>query len=91
MKRTPFGLLLLCVIGLAGAQTTTEKPAERRPLNLKLDNPSSWATTAPEPEKEREQNLPTLGADARPVPQTVQKTPEWGSNSPIPKDSTQGR
>ena len=91
MRRAPFGLLLLCAIGLAGAQTTTEKPQERRPLNLKLDNPSSWATTAPEPEKEREQNLPTLGADARPVPQTVQKTPEWGSNSPIPKDSNPGR
>jgi hypothetical protein len=91
MRRAPLGLLLVCVIGLAGAQTTPEKPEERRPLNLKLDNPSSWATTAPEPEKERDQNLPTLGADARPVPQTVQKTPEWGSNSPIPKDSNPGR
>ena len=91
MRRAPFGLLLLCVIGLAGAQTTTEKPQERRPLNLKLDNPSSWATAAPEPEKERDQNLPTLGADARPVPQAVQKPPEWGSNSPIPKDSNPGR
>jgi hypothetical protein len=91
MKRAAFGLALLCVVGIAAAQTTQEKTEERRPLNLKLDNPSSWATTAPEAEKERAQSLPTLGGDARPVPQPVQKPPEWGSNSPIPKDTSQGR
>jgi len=67
-----------------------ERAAKDRPsLNLKLDNPSSWATVAPEPEKERGERLPGLGADARPHPQTPPPAVPT-SNSPFPKDTTPG-
>jgi hypothetical protein len=64
-----------------------ERPAADRPaLNLRLDNPSSWATTAPASEKEPAKGLPTLGDDARPV------APSLPSESrSFPKDSNPGK
>src|SRR6185436_16481003 len=63
-------LLLLAVALPAWAQDAKTPPAEprvepskepeRRPLNLRLDNPSSFATIAPA-EKEQQKALPTLG------------------------------
>ncbi|HTM61745.1 MAG TPA: hypothetical protein VL199_15435, partial [Burkholderiales bacterium] len=62
-----------------------ENPPERRPLNLRLDNASSFATTAPE--KEPARDLPTLGGDARRInPGGANAT----SRDPIPKDSNPG-
>ena len=88
----------------AFAQESKEtKPApqkeERRPLNLKLDNPGSWATveircatmitvapaTAP---KDPQSALPSLGEDARAMPTEVPRT---DSRTPFPKDSNPGR
>jgi len=44
---------------------------------------------APEPEKERGERLPGLGADARPHPQTPPPAVPT-SNSPFPKDTAPG-
>ena len=86
--------LLLAFAALPGfAQETKEaKPAaqkeERRPLNLKLDNPGSWAT-APQPEpRDAKPGLPSLGEDARVLPAEV---PRSDTRSPYPKDSNPGR
>ena len=60
-------------------------PATDRPvLNLKLDNPSSFATIGP---AEKKPALPTLGGDARkiaPVPTSREATT-------IPKDTNPAR
>ena len=66
------------------AEPKKEKEAERRPLNLRLDNPSSFATIAPA-EKEAQKALPTLGGDAR----KMDPAPLVGTRSeggPYPKD-----
>jgi hypothetical protein len=85
-------LLLACAILPAAAQEAKEaKPApqpERRPLNLKLDNPGSFATVAPRTEREEKQDLPGLGEDARPMPTQV---PRSTTRSPFPDDSNPGR
>jgi hypothetical protein len=87
-------LCLLLVAGSAMAQNASDakpqekqdKPAERPRLNLKLDNPSSFARVAP-PEKEQPKGLPTLGADAKPAEQSSRPI----SESPgFPKDSNPG-
>ena len=81
---------LIAFAGLASAQTQTQtqEPAqkERRTLNLRLDNPSSFATNAPA-EKEAAKALPTLGGDARKI------APVEGSReaSAIPKDTNPTR
>jgi hypothetical protein len=85
-------VLLLLVVALpAWAQETQKPPAEpkkepqRRPLNLRLENPSSFATMAPDSPPAKE--LPTLGDDARKIkPAAVQPgtRPEGG---PYPKDT----
>jgi hypothetical protein len=69
-----------------------ESPATDRPvLNLKLDNPSSWATTAPSSEKEAAKGLPTLGGDARRI-EPPRGTATGRSDSPVfPKDTNPGR
>ena len=77
----------------AFAQESKEtKPApqkeERRPLNLKLDNPGSFATVPPRADREEKQALPGLGEDARPMPTEV---PRSETRSPFPKDSNPGR
>jgi len=72
---------LLLVAGTALAQ---DKEPERRPLNLKLENPGAWATTA-DPEKDKPETLPSLGGDARTVPQAPAPKPE--RQSPYPSDT----
>ena len=86
-------LLLACAVLPAAAQEAKEaKPApqkeERRPLNLKLDNPGSFATVAPRADPEEKQDLPGLGEGARPMPTQVPRTP---TRSPFPEDSNPGR
>ena len=86
-------LLLACAVLSAAAQEAKEtKPAprpERRPLNLKLDNPGSWATVAPTPApKDPNSALPSLGEDARTMPAEV---PRSSTKSPFPEDSNPGR
>ena len=61
------------------------KPSERRPLNLRLDNPSSFATEAPA-EKAPAKNLPTLGEDARKIERSV-PLGEKSQGGPYPKDT----
>ena len=89
MRRAAF-LVAACIAGAAMAQNAAdkkpeekEKPPERPRLNLKLDNPSSFARTAP-PEKEPEQGLPTLGGDARRLPPSGIST----QNPTFPKDTS---
>ena len=87
--------LFLAVAALpAFAQESKEtKPApqkeERRPLNLKLDNPGSWATVAPSSApKDPNSALPSLGDDARTMPTEI---PRSSTKSPYPEDSNPGR
>ena len=64
-----------------------QKEQERRPLNLRLDNPSSFATTAPEEKKDKSRELPGLGEGARPLPQSA----PGERGSAFPKDTNPGR
>ena len=61
------------------------RPAERRPLNLRLDNPSSFATVEPA-EKPPAKNLPNLGEDARKIERRV-PLGEKSEGGPYPKDT----
>ena len=89
-RALPFVLLLLAAAvsaQQAPTQTPPQEPAvkERRPLNLRLENPASFATTAPA-EKEPAKGLPTLGGDARPVaPSSISESPAF------PKDTNPGK
>jgi len=84
-------LAVLAAPALAQAPAETPSPArtpeaqkgERRTLDLRLDNPSSFATVAPEPPKP----LPTLGGDARPISSGGVSAPP---RDPIPKDTNPG-
>jgi hypothetical protein len=82
--------LLLAITASAAAQEPPAKPpapkpaAERPPLNLKLDNPSSFATIAPAEKKQPA--LPTLGGDAR----KIAPVPESREANTIPKDTNPG-
>ena len=89
-------LLLLLAFALpAAAQQAPQpaaepaKPAERRPLNLRLDNPSSFATEAPA-EKVPAKSLPTLGEDARKIERNV-PLGEKSEGGPYPKDTNPTR
>jgi hypothetical protein len=66
----------------------TPPAAERPPLKLKLDNPSSWATVSPDAAKDQPASLPGLGDNARPMPKTLPSTPN--SNSPYPSEPKAG-
>ena len=80
------GLLFLAFALPAAAQQAPSEPAkapERPPLNLRLDNPSSFATVRPA-EKEQQKALPTLGGDARQLSPAGARAP---SSDPIPKDT----
>ena len=86
--------LLLAIALPAAAQQAPAEPAkapqppakeERRPLNLRLDNPSSFATVAP-PEKEQQKGLPTLGGDARKI-ETPAVAGTRSEGGPYPKDT----
>jgi hypothetical protein len=86
-------LLFLAIALPAAAQQTQAPPVEpkkkepeRRPLNLRLDNPSSFATAAPEKEPK---DLPALGGDARKLERGGPQPGERGS--PFPKDSNPAR
>jgi hypothetical protein len=88
--------VLLCCAGAAFAQTkeaeTPQPPPriERPNLNLRLDNPASFANVRPEPKEESSATLPTLGADARAVP--VEKPSRTHPlASPYPPDTNEGR
>ena len=85
--------VLLCCASAALAQTKdAEAPArsERPTLNLKLDNPASFANVRPEPKAEAAEPLPTLGADARIVP--LEKPSRTSPPaSPYPPDTNEGR
>lgn len=82
-------LLLLAVALPAWAQQAQTPPAEpknepeRRPLNLRLDNPSSFATIAPA-EKEPQKPLPSLGGDARKIESGPSRT--LPGNGPVPRE-----
>ena len=91
------GLLLLVVAAPIGAQQATPQPQaepaqkERRPLNLRLENPSSFATVAPA-EKPPAKDLPALGGDSR-KPAAPQEGIGIGrTDSPVyPKDTNPTR
>ena len=89
MRRAlPLVLLLLAApLGAQQAQPPAppepEKKEERRPLNLRLDNPSSFATTSPA-SKDKPKDLPGLGDDARRLPEA----PPGTQGSPFPKDTS---
>jgi hypothetical protein len=87
-------LLLLLAVALPAwaqqaqtppAEPKKEKEPERRPLNLRLDNPSSFATITPA-EKEQQRALPTLGGDARKV-ESGGLIGERSENPVYPKDT----
>jgi hypothetical protein len=93
MKYLLLTAALLGASGIALAQEkkpapTEEKPAteQRRPLNLRLDNPSQYATEMPV-EKSAPGALPSLGADARTLPSGA---PASTSSRPFPKDTERG-
>jgi hypothetical protein len=69
------------------AAPPAEPAKERRPLNLRLDNPSSFATV--NPDKAPSKELPALGGDARKFePKPLVEKPQGG---PFPKDSNPQR
>jgi hypothetical protein len=82
-----FALSLLAAAGATAAEEPKEtKPAasqERPTLNLKLDNPGQYAREAPQETGGKAEPLPSLGADARPVPTTPTPT----TTRPFPADS----
>jgi len=92
MKRG-LAVLLACASS-AFAQTkegeTPQAPArsERPALNLKLDNPASFANMQPDTKAEAS-SLPTLGGDALQVPKEKPLQPQSPA-SPYPVDTAPG-
>ncbi len=90
-------LALLATAGLAAAQQPAPKPAakeERRPLNLKLDQPARLYVRENAPEtpddKAAAENLPSLGGGAA----TLEKRSEPRArtrSSPYPQDTENPR
>jgi hypothetical protein len=92
-------LAWILVAAPAAAQAPAEKPsekpteqpkAERPALNLRLDNPSSFATTA-SPEKPPAKGLPALGGDARRIEPAPGVAGARSDSSVYPKDTNPGR
>jgi hypothetical protein len=81
-------LLALTAFPASAQESKAPQKEEPRPLNLKLDNPGSFATVAPRADPEEKQALPGLGENARPMPTEV---PRSESRTPFPKDSNPGR
>jgi|RhiMetdeSRZDD1v2_1073273.scaffolds.fasta_scaffold100623_6 hypothetical protein len=85
-------LILLGGATTAFAQTLESKPAVPPPerpaaLNLKLENPSSFANMQPDAKAEPE-SLPSLGGNARQVPK--EKLQPQTPASPYPPDTAPG-
>ena len=90
-------MALLAAAAPAAAQQQTPKPAakeERRPLNLKLDEPARFYVRETAPEgtdgKAAAENLPSLGGGAA----TLEKPSEPRARtptSPFPRDSENNR
>jgi hypothetical protein len=95
--RTFVALVLIAAAGPAAAQEQAPKPAakeERRPLNLKLDQPARLYVRENAPEtpdgKAAAENLPSLGSGAA----TLEKPAEARARtrgSPYPQDSENPR
>jgi hypothetical protein len=95
--RTLVALALLATAGPAAAEEQAPKPApkeERRPLNLKLDQPARFYVRENAPEtpdgKAAAENLPSLGGGAA----TLEKPAEPRARtrtSPYPQDSENPR
>ena len=92
MKRA-VAVLLACASSAFAQTKEAEKPqaparSERPALNLRLDNPASFADMQPEAKAEPE-TLPTLGGNARPVPKEKPLQPQSPA-SPYPVDTAPG-
>ena len=94
--RTFVTLALLATVAPAAAQEQAPRPApkeERRPLNLKLDQPARLYVRENAPEtdgKAAEANLPSLGAGASTLERPAEaraRTP----TSPYPRDTENNR
>lgn len=91
--RLVFALLLLAAAGPVAPQAPKADPSEERPavspsspaprLNLKLDDPARYTREAPRESDGAAGALPTLGANARPVPVTPMPT----TTRPFPEDT----
>jgi len=79
-----------CALAQPAKEKDKETPAaepgkERRSLNLRLDNPSSFATERPE--KPPAKGLPSLGDDARKVAPTAPEPGTRSEGGPYPADT----
>jgi hypothetical protein len=87
-------LLFLAIVLPAAAQQTApvepKKEPARPPLNLQLDNPSSFATVRP-PEKNAEKGLPALGDDARKFAPPKREGTGPTQTETFPKDTNPNR
>jgi hypothetical protein len=72
--------------GQPAAPAPEQPKAERPALNLRLDNASSFATTAPA-DKEPAKGLPALGGDARSIAPARREGTRPTPGGPFPKDS----
>ena len=90
-------LALLAIAGPAAAQEQAPKPAakeERRPLNLKLDQPARLYVreNAPEtPDGKAAENLPSLGGGAATLEKPSSEPRARTRTSPYPQDSENPR
>jgi hypothetical protein len=94
MRKAALLVVLSCFAAAAAAQApqpapTEERAAAPRPrLNLKLDGAAQYSREAPREEARGAESLPSLGANARPMPTTSTPTPS--STRPYPKDTERG-
>ena len=96
--RTFVALALLAIAGPAAAQEQAPKPApkeERRPLNLKLDQPARLYVRETAPEgadgKAAAENLPSLGGGAATLEKPASEPRARTRTSPYPQDSENPR
>jgi len=96
--RTFVALALLATAGPAVAQDQAPKPApkeERRPLNLKLDQPARLYVRETAPEgadgKAAAENLPSLGGGAATLEKPSSEPRPRTRTSPYPQDSENPR
>jgi hypothetical protein len=96
--RTFVALALLATAGPAAAQEQAPKPApkeERRPLNLKLDQPARLYVRENAPEtadgKAAAENLPSLGGGAATLEKPSSEPRARTRTPPYPMDTETGR